>query len=87
MSGLQLVDGIAPMPRLPESGAIRAQELSKRFLLNHERRMALDHERFVRGKSPESEEFWALRDATFRRPEGVRCSGSSGTTARGSPPR
>jgi len=70
MSGSKLVDGIAPMPRLPESEvAIRAQELSKRFLLNHERRMALK-ERFVRGKSPESEEFWALRDATFDVPKG-----------------
>ncbi len=70
MSRPSPADDIAAMPRLPEAEvAIRAQELSKRFLLNHERRMALK-ERFVRGKSPESEEFWALRDATFDVPKG-----------------
>ena len=44
--------------------AIRAQELSKRFVLQRDRRTALK-ERFVRGKAPKGKEFWALRDATF----------------------
>jgi ABC-2 type transport system ATP-binding protein/lipopolysaccharide transport system ATP-binding protein len=44
--------------------AIRAQELSKRFVLQRDRRTALK-ERFVRGRAPKGKEFWALRDATF----------------------
>ena len=44
--------------------AITAEHVSKRFWLHRERRTALK-ERFVRGRPPQAEEFWALRDATF----------------------
>ena len=49
--------------------AVRAQNLSKRFVLQRERRMALK-ERFVRGRAPKGKEFWALRDASFEVPKG-----------------
>jgi lipopolysaccharide transport system ATP-binding protein len=44
--------------------AIRAEHVSKRFWLHRERRTGLK-ERFVRGRPPKAQEFWALRDATF----------------------
>lgn len=44
--------------------AIRAEHVSKRFWLHRERRTGLK-ERFVRGRPPKAEEFWALRDASF----------------------
>ena len=44
--------------------AIRAEHVSKRFWLHRERRTGLK-ERFVRGRPPRAEEFWALRDASF----------------------
>jgi ABC-2 type transport system ATP-binding protein/lipopolysaccharide transport system ATP-binding protein len=44
--------------------AIEAEQLSKRFWLHRERRTGLK-ERFIRGRAPAAEEFWALRDATF----------------------
>lgn len=44
--------------------AISARELSKRFVRHSERRSSLK-ERVVRGGSPPSKEFWALRDVTF----------------------
>jgi lipopolysaccharide transport system ATP-binding protein len=44
--------------------AIRAEHVSKRFWLHRERRTGLK-ERFVRGRAPKAEEFWALRDASF----------------------
>ncbi len=44
--------------------AISAHNLSKRFVLNAQRRQSFK-ERFVRGKAPEGREVWALRDATF----------------------
>jgi lipopolysaccharide transport system ATP-binding protein len=44
--------------------AISAERVSKRFWLHRERRSGLK-ERFVRGRPPRAEEFWALRDATF----------------------
>jgi ABC-2 type transport system ATP-binding protein/lipopolysaccharide transport system ATP-binding protein len=44
--------------------AIDAERVSKRFWLHRERRTGLK-ERFVRGRPPRAEEFWALRDATF----------------------
>jgi lipopolysaccharide transport system ATP-binding protein len=44
--------------------AIGAEHVSKRFWLHRERRSGLK-ERFVRGRPPRAEEFWALRDATF----------------------
>jgi lipopolysaccharide transport system ATP-binding protein len=44
--------------------AIRAEHVSKRFWLHRERRTGLK-ERFVRGRAPKAQEFWALRDATF----------------------
>jgi len=44
--------------------AISARQLSKRFARTTERRSSLK-ERVVRGSSPASKEFWALRDVTF----------------------
>jgi lipopolysaccharide transport system ATP-binding protein len=44
--------------------AISARALSKRFARSTERRSSLK-ERVVRGGSPPSKEFWALRDVTF----------------------
>ncbi len=44
--------------------AIRAQGLSKKFKIAHERRTSLK-ERLIRGRAPKPEEFWALRDASF----------------------
>lgn len=44
--------------------AIRAESLSKRFMLHTERRTGLK-ELFVRGRAPKAHEFWALRDASF----------------------
>lgn len=65
--------------------AIRAEHLSKRFMLHSERRMGLK-ERFVRGRAPKGREFWALRDATFDVPRGsmfgiVGHNGSGKSTA------
>jgi lipopolysaccharide transport system ATP-binding protein len=50
--------------------AIRADGLSKRFLLHRERRTGLK-ERFIRGKPAAAQEFWALRDASFTVPRGT----------------
>jgi len=50
--------------------AIRAENLSKRFMLHTERRTSLK-ERFVRGRPPKAHEFWALRDASFEIPRGT----------------
>ncbi len=44
--------------------AITAEKLSKRFWLHMERRTGLK-ERFIRGRAPRAQEFWALRDASF----------------------
>ncbi len=44
--------------------AIRATDLSKKFMLHTERRTSLK-ERFVRGRGERSRELWALRDASF----------------------
>ena len=44
--------------------AIRADNLSKRFWLQTQRRTGLK-ERFIRGRAPKAHEFWALRDASF----------------------
>ena len=49
--------------------AIRAEHLSKKFTLHSERRLGLK-ERVVRGRSPQSRDFWALRDASFEVPRG-----------------
>jgi ABC-2 type transport system ATP-binding protein/lipopolysaccharide transport system ATP-binding protein len=50
--------------------AIRAEGLSKRFLLHRDRRTGLK-ERFIRGKPAAAQEFWALRDASFAVPRGT----------------
>jgi lipopolysaccharide transport system ATP-binding protein len=65
--------------------AIHAEHLSKRFMVQSERRMGLK-ERFVRGRAPRGREFWALRDATFDVPRGsmfgiVGHNGSGKSTA------
>jgi ABC-2 type transport system ATP-binding protein/lipopolysaccharide transport system ATP-binding protein len=44
--------------------AIEVRSLSKKFRLHSEKRNSLK-ERFVRGKAAPTQEFWALRDATF----------------------
>jgi ABC-2 type transport system ATP-binding protein/lipopolysaccharide transport system ATP-binding protein len=49
--------------------AVRLIDVSKRFRIHSERRDSLK-ERAVRGKAASSEEFWALRDATFEVPRG-----------------
>lgn len=49
--------------------AIRAENLSKRFWLQTERRTSLK-ERLVRGRAPRGREFWALRDASFEIEQG-----------------
>jgi ABC-2 type transport system ATP-binding protein/lipopolysaccharide transport system ATP-binding protein len=49
--------------------AIEAVGLSKRFPVFTERRTSLK-ERVVRGRAPDKQYFWALRDATFSVPKG-----------------
>lgn len=49
--------------------AVRLTDVSKKFRIRSERRDSLK-ERAVRGKAKPSEEFWALRDATFEVPKG-----------------
>lgn len=65
--------------------AIEANQLSKSFMLNQERRMAFK-ELVVRGRPKKADEFWALRDATFKVAKGsmfglVGHNGSGKSTA------
>lgn len=59
--------------------AIRAEQLSKRFTLNTQRRTTLK-ERFVKGRAPKSRDLWALKDASFEveRGEGLGIVGHNG---------
>lgn len=49
--------------------AVRAVDVSKRFLIHTEKRTSLK-ERFVRGRPPKAREFWALKNANFDIPKG-----------------
>jgi ABC-2 type transport system ATP-binding protein/lipopolysaccharide transport system ATP-binding protein len=59
--------------------AIRADKLSKRFVLHTQKRTALK-ERIVRGRPPKTRELWALREASFdvRRGEAFGIIGHNG---------
>lgn len=49
--------------------AVRAVDVSKRFLIHSEKRTSIK-ERFVRGRPPKAREFWALKNANFEIPKG-----------------